>query len=331
MSSKKKELTIQETFYNLCKDLIRYIDKKIVRKYISPNQAQIPKEKRNQEKKYNDNKWRYFFEDEETTEEERIKDIFKDNNFLLNLQKLNDELSLIVTKMEENKKNKENLEKKIQEQNEKSKLYGEINKQLIKYFMEHNKNLNCINQNDIKIAFEEIKTNNIINNLNSDIIELYINNMNNNNIEIKKENNKNNKENINNEIIINENKKINNIIIDKNKKNNLSKSNTIPLLTQALHYLNQNKKAKLKQKEKNKLIKNIFESDSDDSSKNDDEKVADILNIEEKEKEEEEGEEEEEDEEHETIKHNMHNNEEDEEEEESENYFLSKKVKRGNN
>ena len=35
--------------------------------------------------------------------------------------------------------------------------------------------------------------------------------------------------------------------------------------------------------------------------------------------------------EHETIKHNMHNNEEDEEEEESENYFLSKKVKRGNN
>ena len=62
----------------------------------------------------------------------------------------------------------------------------------------------------------------------------------------------------------------------------------------------------------------------------DDEKVADILDIEEKEKEEEEGEEEEEDEEHETIKHNMHNNEEDEEEE-SENYFLSKKVKRGNN
>ena len=161
-SIKKKELTLQETFYNLCKDLIRYIDKKIVRKYISPNQAQIPKEKRNQEKKYNDNKWRYFFEDEETTEEERIKDIFKDNNFLLNLQKLNDELSLIVTKMEENKKNKENLEKKIQELNEKSKLYGEINKQLIKHFMEHNKNLNCINQNDIKIAFEEIKTNNII-------------------------------------------------------------------------------------------------------------------------------------------------------------------------
>ena len=34
MSPKKKELTLQETFYNLCKDLIRYIAKKTVKKYI---------------------------------------------------------------------------------------------------------------------------------------------------------------------------------------------------------------------------------------------------------------------------------------------------------
>ena len=95
-SIKKKELTLQETFYNLCKDLIRYIDRKIVKKYISPNQAQVPKEKRIKEKKYSDNIWRYFYEDDETTDEERIRDIFKDNNYLYNLQKLYNSLNVIV-------------------------------------------------------------------------------------------------------------------------------------------------------------------------------------------------------------------------------------------
>ena len=170
MSTKKKELTLQETFYNLCKDLMRYIDKKIVRKYVSPNEAQIPKEKRINSKKYNDNKWRYFFEDEDTTEEEKIKDIFKDNNFLSHLQKLNNDLNTIVSKMDENKTKKENLGKNIKEDNDNSQTHGEFNNQLIKYFIEKNINLNCINQNDVIKALIEIKQNNFINELTLQIL-----------------------------------------------------------------------------------------------------------------------------------------------------------------
>ena len=170
MSSKKKELTLQETFYNLCKDLIRYIDKKTVRKYISPNQAQIPKEKRNIEKNPKDNKWRYFFEDEDTTEDDRIKDIFKDNIFLSNLQRLYNELNVIVSKMEENKNNQENLNKKI-------KSYKEVNDQLINYFMEKNINLSSVNKDDINKNNENMNNIGLMEGNNMSDIN-YINNQN---------------------------------------------------------------------------------------------------------------------------------------------------------
>ena len=302
MSSKKKELTVQETFYNLCKDLMRYIDKKIVRKYISPNEAQIPKEKRFKEKKYNDNKWRYFYEDEETTEEERIRDIFKNNNFLLNLQKLNSHLNIIVTNMEKNKKDLENLDNKIQELNERLQLYGEINKQLVKYFVEHNKNLNSINKNDIKSALEELKQNNIINDISPDIINFYINNMNtytNNNKNISNNNKKeikeleeeeDNDESKNIETLKKESKSKNNI----NKKKDINKLNNkdiskIPNIVKAFDYMNKKEKVKKMENERKKFIKNIFE-ESDSSDDNDNsykEKPQDILNIEEREDEEE--------------------------------------------
>ena len=232
MSSKKKELTLQETFYNLCKDLIRYIDKKIVRKYILPNQAQIPKEKRNKEIHFIDNKWRYFYEDEETTETEKIKDIFKDNNFLSNLQNLYNDLNIITTNLEQNKNDNENLDKKIQMENEQMKLVGDINMQLAKYLMENGKNLNSINKDDLIKVFEELKKNNSIDNLNPEIIQFYINNLtktqninNNNDIQKKEEKEiKNNieiksNENINNESIKKENK-INNQNNNNNKNNN---------------------------------------------------------------------------------------------------------------
>ena len=154
---KKKELTLQETFYNLCKDLIRYIDRKIVKKYISPNQAQVPKEKRiynkdkDKERKYNNN-WRYFYEDEETTEEERVKDIFKNNTFLINLQKLYNSLNIIVINMEENKKNIEILNKKLENESQKLKLYGEINYEISKYLIQNNININNMTENDFMKA-----------------------------------------------------------------------------------------------------------------------------------------------------------------------------------
>ena len=183
-TTKKKELTLQETFYNLCKDLIRYIDRKIVKKYIFPNQAQVPKEKRIKDKdkeiKY-DNNWRYFYEDEETSEEDKIKDIFKDNTFLLNLQKLYNSLYIIVINMEENKKNIENLNKKLEIESQKLKLYGEINYEISKYLIENNISINNMTQNDFFKVSEYLQRKNIFNNVNKDMIQPLIkNNINNN-------------------------------------------------------------------------------------------------------------------------------------------------------
>ena len=166
-SNKKKETAVQDTFYNLCKDLIRYIDKKIVKKYISPNQAQVPKEKRIKEKVYNDNKWRYFYEDDETTEEDRIKDIFKNNKFLFILQNLYDTLGVVVNDMENNKKNLEILEEQMRMEQEKLKINSEINTQMLKYLIDNKINdINSINQNDFLKAFENLKNNNVIKNIN---------------------------------------------------------------------------------------------------------------------------------------------------------------------
>ena len=325
MSSKKKELTLHETFYNLCKDLIRYIDKKIVRKYISPNQAQIPKEKRNKEIHFIDNKWRYFYEDEETTEIEKIKDIFKDNNFLSNLQNLYNDLNVVTTNMEQNKNDKENLDKKIQMENEKMKLLGDINIQLAKYFMEQNKNLNSINKNELIKAFEELKKNNSIDNLNQEIIQFYINNIDKNqniniNNNIPKKDEKENESNLslkNNENKNSELTGLDNKINEQNKNNNMQKNKVITTLIQAFGILNKNKNQKIKDKQREKLIKNIFESDSNDSSDNG-------------ELEEEEDDDEEEEDNEDTSKRNINNNNYKNNENEIINKFLNKKVKRNN-
>ena len=328
MSSKKKELTLQETFYNLCKDLIRYIDKKIVRKYILPNQAQIPKEKRNKEIHFIDNKWRYFYEDEETTETEKIKDIFKDNNFLSNLQNLYNDLNIITTNLEQNKNDNENLDKKIQMENEQMKLVGDINMQLAKYLMENGKNLNSINKDDLIKVFEELKKNNSIDNLNPEIIQFYINNLTktqnikeNNDIQKKEEKEiKNNIEIKNNENINNESIKKENKINNQNNNNKTEKRNVITKLFQAFDILKKNKNQKNKEEQKDELIKNIFESDSNDSNNNDDD------NEEEEEEDDDEEEEENDNTNNKIINDNNNKNNNDG----ITNNFLNKKVKRNN-
>ena len=328
MSSKKKELTLQETFYNLCKDLIRYIDKKIVRKYILPNQAQIPKEKRNKEIHFIDNKWRYFYEDEETTETEKIKDIFKDNNFLSNLQNLYDDLNIITTNLEQNKNDNENLDKKIKMENEQMKLVGDINMQLAKYLMENGKNLNSINKDDLIKVFEELKKNNSIDNLNPEIIQFYINNLTktqniNNNYDIQKKEEKEIKNNIeikNNENINNESIKKENKINNQNNNNKTEKRNVITKLFQAFDILKKNKNQKNKEEQKDELIKNIFESDSNDSNNNNDDN----------EEEEEEDDDEEEEENNNTNNKIINDNNNKNNNDGITNNFLNKKVKRNN-
>ena len=280
-SNKKKETVVQDTFYNICKDLIRYIDKKIVRKYISPNQAQVPKEKRIKEKIYNDNKWRYFYEDDETTEEDRIKDIFKNNNFLFNLQNLYDTLGVVVNDMENNKKNLEILEEQMRIEQEKLKLNSEINTQILKYLIDNKiKDINSINQNDLLKAFENVKNSNIIKNINQDMIQQFMSN--NNNINIL-QNNINKQNNINNNNLINNNANANinsnNLVkennINLNNKNKLLKNKSIPTLIQALEAINKSKNSMKninnEKESSNKIIhKNkILDSDSNDSDDSD--------------------------------------------------------------
>jgi hypothetical protein len=278
-SNKKKETVVQDTFYNICKDLIRYIDKKIVKKYISPNQAQVPKEKRIKEKIYNDNKWRYFYEDDETTEEDRIKDIFKNNNFLFNLQNLYDTLGVVVNDMENNKKNLEILEEQMRLEQEKLKLNSEINTQILKYLIDNKINdINSINQNDLFKAFENVKNSNIIKNINQDMIQQFMSNSNNINIlqnNINKQNNINSNNLMNNNANINSNNLVKENNINLNNKNKLLKNKSIPTLIQALEAINKSKNSMKninnEKESSNKIIhKNkILDSDSNDSDDSD--------------------------------------------------------------
>ena len=283
-SNKKKETAVQDTFYNLCKDLIRYIDKKIVKKYISPNQAQVPKEKRIKEKVYNDNKWRYFYEDDETTEEDRIKDIFKNNKFLFILQNLYDTLGVVVNDMENNKKNLEVLEEQMRMEQEKLKINSEINTQMLKYLIDNKINdINSINQNDFLKAFENLKNNNIIKNINPDMIQQFMSNTNNINLLQSNINMQNNSNNNNNNLMNNNaNANINNrndLVkennIKLNNKNKLMKNKSIPTLIQALEAINKSKNNKkninYQKDSSNKVIQknNILDSDSNDSDDSD--------------------------------------------------------------
>ena len=338
-SNKKKETAVQDTFYNLCKDLIRYIDKKIVKKYISPNQAQVPKEKRIKEKVYNDNKWRYFYEDDETTEEDRIKDIFKNNKFLFILQNLYDTLGVVVNDMENNKKNLEILEEQMRMEQEKLKINSEINTQMLKYLIDNKINdINSINQNDFLKAFENLKNNNVIKNINPDMIQQFMSNTNNINLLQSNINMQNNPNNNNNNLMNNNaNANINNrndLVkennIKLNNKNKLMKNKSIPTLIQALEAINKSKNNKkninYQKDSSNKVIQknNILDSDSNDSDDSD--------NNEKDEEEEDEKEEKEKKEEKEenNKKNNIYEKNKYKKNENKNKKFLNRKIKRKN-
>jgi len=251
---KKKEQPNKDIFYNICKDLMRYIDKKIINKYISPNEAQIPKEKRMQGKKYNDNKWRYFYM-EEATEEDIILDIFKDNNFLNNLQKLYNQLKVIINDMDKNKQNIEILKKKKIEEDEKYKTLNEISNKVAQYIIEKNNNKGAIQKDELIQAFNNLKNNNVIKNISQDMLEKCLNTFQKNNIFINENNN-------NNQINESISNKINTFKTQENKKNTINKSSnknsSIANLIQALKNINKKEKNLKKDKECN----DIFESNS---------------------------------------------------------------------
>ena len=81
MSTTKKERNKDiSNFLHLCKDLFKYIKRRIIKRYVYPEMTSIPSKLNNLSEEEN---WKYFNTIEEITIEDKIYDIFKDNTFLV--------------------------------------------------------------------------------------------------------------------------------------------------------------------------------------------------------------------------------------------------------
>lgn len=157
-TSKKKELPLNEIFFHLCYDLLRFIDRKIIKKYISPNFAQLPKEKRPSEKEDNQKEqWTYFYKDEEITEEEKIKDVFKDNKFLGYLKNLTNCLIIVVDYLDQNQKKIKRFEEDVKNAEEKLNALNDLKVLLNKYFGNTETYTDNIEQNTNNSILEDQK------------------------------------------------------------------------------------------------------------------------------------------------------------------------------
>ena len=176
-SPEKKNLPTSETLLVLCKALRRFIDKKIKGKYIAPNPAQLPKELRT--KNNTSKEWKYYFENENPTTEDRIHDVLKDNIFLQLLQSMDSDLEKVVGYLENNKKNIEcldNMDNNI-DREMRLNLFDNLRNQLNRYFGLNDNNTfsgNCANTSNSvqllndKIIMDSIQKLNILQNKNED-------------------------------------------------------------------------------------------------------------------------------------------------------------------
>ena len=171
MSDNKKERNkIISNFHHLCKNLFKYIKRRIIKNYVYPELSSIKFTPLEEESK----SWKYFKKDEKLTEEDKICDIFKDNSFLREIQICYESLEKIIHTLDENKKNFEFLKKDIEVGEKKIKLLSELNSQLNQYFNsgtelslnEKNKNnKNGTNTQNIIGHLSLLKSFNILNDL----------------------------------------------------------------------------------------------------------------------------------------------------------------------
>ena len=272
--SKKKEIPIKDTFFHLCYDLLRFIDRKIIKKYISPNNAQLPKDKRNSDKKEEKEVWTYFYKDEIITEEEKIKDVFKDDKFLGYIQNLTNCLVIVIDYLDQNMKRIKRFEQNSKYSEEKLSVLNDLKILLNNYFERTEENTDNSEQKVNNNILEDQKLITIMNKIQSF-----------NNDKNKDESDKKNSQNIlgvnildnvKSSIRSKDNNKNNNITphktdkdkdkgnISKNKdKNEINinnendKSEKYNLLNRCLETLSQNKSN----------INSIFYSDEKDTSK----------------------------------------------------------------
>ena len=151
----------QTNFLHQCKDLYKYIKRKIIKVYVCPD---FP----NQESPIS-NPWSYVNTKENLTEKDKCFDIFKDDTFLPLVQKCYEALENIIKRLDENRKNVEFMKKNIEFGEKKIKLLSELKSQLNSYFNnEDNENANGENKGKKDRITEQLnlaKTLDILNNL----------------------------------------------------------------------------------------------------------------------------------------------------------------------
>ena len=213
---RNKDIT---SFHRLCKDLYKFIQKRIIRKYVNPNIIYEPVNSlgnaisRNKE-------WKYYNTQEKISEEEKILDICKDNIFLAQLKSYYESLETIINILDENEKNVELLQKDIEVGEKKLEMLSKLNIQLNQLFNTKDNDQTMSNNNSNNSSKSKGNSNNVLDKLHlvkslNILNELQIFN-NNNNTEkdkiVKNNNNTSNTTITNNNNIIVDNKIINNNI-----------------------------------------------------------------------------------------------------------------------
>ena len=167
MSSDKVKNKDIVNFHRLCRDLYKYIQRKVIKRYVNPEMTYAEITKHNSLNNIiNEKEWKYYNSDD-ISEEEKILDIFKDNVFLSQIQKCYESLEIVITSLNENQKNIEFLQKNIEVGEHKIKLLSQLNSQLNQFFKSKNENQTQIqSQNQPKNSSSNNNKDNVLERLN---------------------------------------------------------------------------------------------------------------------------------------------------------------------
>ena len=130
----------QTNFLHLCKDLFKFIKKKIIKNYVCEDfQNSIISISET---------WSYNRPEEQLTQKDKALNIFKDNTFLPLVQKCYEALENVIIRMDENRKNVDAMKKEVDNDIKKMKLITELKSHLNKYFNKGENNSNNINTDE---------------------------------------------------------------------------------------------------------------------------------------------------------------------------------------
>ena len=215
------------SFHRLCKDLHKFIQKRIIKRYINPKfNNESPNNSLDQIITTNKD-WTYCNSKEKITEEDKIIDLFKDNSFLSKLKIYYESLENIINAMDENEKNLELLKKDINVGEKKLAILSKLNVQLNQLFNKmpnvqqnnsDNANNHYVNKNIALDRINLVKSLNILNEL-----KIFNNNNEENPKIIKNSNTTSNTTITNNNNIILDNKIRNNNIGETKQEQNKEK------------------------------------------------------------------------------------------------------------